>query len=214
MIEAVIFDMDGVISDTQKLHAKIESEILNRFGIPITPDEITEKYAGVKTTEFISELLNRNGSKFDLAELMKEKWDMMEKLSKSRVDEIPGAISLIKMLDKAKTKLAVASASNTNYALSVLDKLGIRNYFGAVVTGEMVLKGKPDPQIFLLAAKKIDAEPGECVVIEDGRSGIQAANAAGMKSIGLVKNMNSDFPTNNLVISLSEITIEYLNNLN
>ena len=73
MIKAVIFDMDGVISDTQKLHAKVESELLSRFNVNFTPEEITFKYAGVKTKEFFNDLLSKEGKEFDLDQLMKEK---------------------------------------------------------------------------------------------------------------------------------------------
>ena len=73
MIKAIIFDMDGVISDTQKLHSKVESDILSRFGINITPDEITFKYAGVKTREFFNELLTHKKIEFNLDDLMEEK---------------------------------------------------------------------------------------------------------------------------------------------
>ncbi|MFA6391323.1 MAG: HAD family phosphatase [Patescibacteria group bacterium] len=213
MVKAVIFDMDGVISDTQKFHSKVESELLGRFGIVITPAQITERYAGVKTTEFFTDLLEKNGASFDLDELMKEKWVMMENLSKSHVDEITGSVSLIKMLTEMNIKLAVASASDTKYVISVLDKLAIRDYFEAVVTGQMVSRGKPDPEIFLLAAEKIGVDPKNCVVIEDGKSGMQAAAAAQMKSIGLVNDKNADYPTKNLVTTLPEITFGYINKL-
>jgi beta-phosphoglucomutase-like phosphatase (HAD superfamily) len=73
MIKAVIFDMDGVISDTQKLHSKVESDILSRFGINISPDEITFRYAGVKTKEFFKDLLTDKGVVFSLDELIEEK---------------------------------------------------------------------------------------------------------------------------------------------
>jgi len=73
MIKAIIFDMDGVISDTQKLHSLVESEILSRFDVNITPNEITQRYSGVKTKEFVSDLLSAKGAKFDINELMIEK---------------------------------------------------------------------------------------------------------------------------------------------
>jgi beta-phosphoglucomutase-like phosphatase (HAD superfamily) len=73
MIKAIIFDMDGVISDTQKLHSRVESELLSRFDINITSDEITQRYSGVKTKEFILNLLSAKGAEFDINALMVEK---------------------------------------------------------------------------------------------------------------------------------------------
>ena len=72
-IEGIIFDMDGVISDTQKLHSKVESELLNRYGVKITPEEITLKYSGVRTKEFFDDLLKKTELKYDLDLLMEEK---------------------------------------------------------------------------------------------------------------------------------------------
>jgi beta-phosphoglucomutase-like phosphatase (HAD superfamily) len=96
----------------------------------------------------------------------------------------------------------------------VLQKLNVFDKFSSIVTGDMVQKGKPDPAIFLLAASNIGVDPNDCLVIEDGISGMIAAKLGGMKCIGLVKNIDFDkYPTQNQVLSLSYITKEYLENL-
>lgn len=210
MIKGIIFDMDGVISDTQKLHSLVECELLNRHGIDITPDEITGKYAGVRTKEFFDILLKQCGQEYDLEELIKEKWIKMEKLTAESVDEIPGSINLIKMFHKNGLPLAVASASNLKYVQSVLGALGISDYFHSLVSGDMVSKGKPDPEIFLLAASKINIRPENCLVIEDGISGMIAAKSANIRCVGLIQDKQKEYPTKNLVSSLSEITFDYL----
>lgn len=213
MIKGIIFDMDGVISDTQKLHAKVECEILNKYGVNITPDEITKKYAGVRTEEFFIDLLNQQKIQYDIEELMKENWNKMAELAAESVDAIPGSIGLIKRFYNDGSSLAVASSSNFNYVQSVLNTLAVINYFSTIVSGDMVKKGKPDPESFLLAANKINIQPEHCLVIEDGISGMEAARAVNIKCIGLVKNMDDKYPTKNLVLSLSEITPEYLKQL-
>lgn len=210
MINGIIFDMDGVISDTQKLHSKVECELLKRYGVDITPEEITKKYSGVRTKDFFSALLNQQDKKYDLDKLMEQKWIKMKELSAESVDAIPGAVEVIKMLHKIKLPLAVASSSNLNYVQSVLDTLGVTNYFTAIIGGDMVRKGKPDPEIFLLAASKIKIQPEQCLVIEDGISGMEAARAGNMKCIGLIQNKELGYPTPNLIFSLSEITLDYL----
>ncbi len=213
MIKGVIFDMDGVISDTQKFHAQVEAKILNRFNIKITPEEITERYSGVRTKDFFGVLLKQQGANYNLSELMEEKWKAMAELAASGVDEIPGSVNLIKTLQGKHYLLAVASASNLAYVNSVLGALKITSFFNAVVSGDMILKGKPDPEGFLSAASKIGVPPKNCVVIEDGLSGMEAAKNAGMFCIGLVSSKEKVYPTNNLVLSLSEITADYLENL-
>lgn len=213
MIKGVIFDMDGVISDTQKLHAQVEAKILKRFNINISPEELTQKYAGVRTKDFFDALLKERGTSYDLGELMEEKWQEMTRLAALGVDEIPGSANLVKRLSEEEYSLAVASASNLAYVNSVLGALKISPYFNAIISGDMVNKGKPDPESFLLAASKIGIPPGNCVVIEDGTSGMAAAKNAGMFCIGLVADKNKKYPTDNLILSLSEITDEYLKNL-
>lgn len=214
MVNAVIFDMDGVISDTQSLHAKAESEILKRYGVNLSPEEITKRYAGVKTSEFTKKLLDEVNQHPDIDALMKEKWDAMHELAKKEVIPINGSQQLIKELHNNNFKLAVASASSKEYVNLVLTQLGVISYFGAVVSADDVKHGKPSPEIFLLAATKIGAQPKDCLVIEDGISGMIGAKSAGMKCVGLVPNKNSkDYPADILVTNLKEIILDNLNQL-
>lgn len=212
-IKGIIFDMDGVISDTQKLHARVESELLARLGVIISPEEITRQYAGVNTRKFLDEILRNQSVPYDLDGLMEEKWAQIEALAAQSVDPINGSIELIKRLHGAGFKKAVASASNLNYVERVIQSLGLEEYFEFLAGGDMVTNGKPDPEIFLLAASKIGIDPIHCLVIEDGTSGMKAAKSANMKCIGLVESKEREYPTENLVLSLNEVTLEYLNNL-
>jgi beta-phosphoglucomutase family hydrolase len=208
MVKAVIFDMDGVISDTQKLHAEVESKLLARFGVVLSPEEITKRYAGVRTREFFSRLLEEQGAVFDIDQILEEKWEEMAILADDKVEEIPGSIALIKSLKAAKFPLAVASASNLRYVTTVLKKLGVDDAFDSVVSGDMVQKGKPDPESFLLAATNLGISPEQCLVIEDGISGMEAARSAGMYCIGLVHDLTKIYPTANLVSTMEEITLD------
>ncbi len=212
-IKAIIFDMDGVISDTQKLHANVESEILARFNIDICPEEITRKYAGMKTSEVFNDLLRGQSQPYDVDELMREKWSLMTRLGNESIDEIEGSAELIQRFYKEGYKMAVASASNQDYVGNVIQSLSLEKYFEHLVSGDMVKNGKPDPEIFWLAASKLKVDPENCLVIEDGRSGMEAAKVGGMECIGLVKSRDVEYPTKNLVCSLREITPEYIQNL-
>lgn len=212
-ITAIIFDMDGVISDTQKLHAKVDSEILNRFGINISPDEITRKYAGMKTSKVFDDLLKNQSQSYDVEKLMVEKWTSTFRLCKSGIVEVEGAVELIHTLYDKGFKMAVASASNQIYVRNVIKSLNLEKYFEFLVSGDMVMNGKPDPEIFLLAASKLEIAPENCLVIEDGVSGMQAAKSGNMKCIGLVTYKDRDYPTENTVLSLKEVTLQYIENL-
>jgi beta-phosphoglucomutase family hydrolase len=213
LIKAIIFDMDGVISDTQKLHAKVESEILGEYGVFISPEEITMKYAGVKTGEIFKELLENKNVDFNIDSMLEEKWKKMSQLGDDSIEEVDGSVDLIKKLYDSGYKLAVGSASDYNYVSNVIKSLKLEKYFDHLVSGDMVKNGKPDPEIFLLAASKLEVSPENCLVIEDGTSGMLAAKSGGMKCIGLVKDKNKKYPTDNLVFSLREINLDYLKNI-
>lgn len=218
MKKGIILDMDGTISDTQKLHSAVESEILGRYGVNLSPEEITEKYSGVRPSEFFHDLLNKTGKPYNLSALLREKWSKMEKYAKESVDEVPGARNLIDRVYMNNFRLSVDSSSQKDYCLAVLNKLNVLDYFIYVVAGDTmvegrVIKGKPDPESFLLAASKMGLLPEECIVIGDGISDMEGAKRAGMYAIGLVKDKSKKYPTKNLVTSLYEINPDYINNL-
>lgn len=213
MIEAVIFDMDGVISDTQKLHSQVESELLGRYGVRLTPQEITARYSGVRTADFFKELLTGKVAEHDIEGLMKEKHARMADLAREGVDPMPGAKELIGRLLDNQYRLAVFSASELIYVNTVLSKVGVLDKFEEIVSGDQVKEGKPDPEGYLLAADRLSVSPASCLVIEDGVSGMVAAKAAGMKCIGLVPSLEKKYPTEYLVQNLAEVTIDYVRRL-
>lgn len=212
-LKAIIIDMDGVISDTQKVHAKVESDILGKFGVHIEPDEITRRYAGMKAKNFFHDLLKDQPMPYDVDQLMVEKWKMMAELGDGIIDGIDGSVELIQNLYDMGYKMAVASASDQLYVQKIIKSLNLEKYFEYLISGDMVKHGKPDPEIFLLAASKLGIEPESCLVIEDGVSGMVGAKAGNMKCIGLVPSKDREYPTENLVLSLREVTEEYLENL-
>lgn len=212
-IEAVIFDMDGVISDTQKKHSEIESMLLYKLGIHLSSEEITRKYSGVQTSKFFTDLLNEHGiHDVDVNRLMRLKWVEMLNLTKAEIKEVPGAIKLVTDLSQRKIPLAVASASIPGFIDRVLFSLGIIGKFQETISSydAEVKKGKPEPDIFLWAAKKLGKNPEKIVVIEDGINGMIGAKKAGMKCIGLVPNRRWSTPADVNVESLSEISHEMI----
>lgn len=211
MIKAVIFDMDGVISDTQELHSEVESRMFKKYGIDISPEEITARFAGIPDFIYAEEVFKKYGVQVNLEEVITKKWEKVTEMMEREVPPVPGALELIEGLHH-KYKLAVGSSSIRKFVNIALEKLGFRDKFQAVVTIDDVKNGKPDPEIFLLAAQRLGVNADECVVIEDSRSGMQAAKNAGMQCVGLVKDKNKEnYPADILVESLNEINIDYFN---
>ncbi len=208
-MKAVIFDMDGVISDTQKIHSDRECRILQRYGVRMSPEEISAKYAGVGVKDFFTALLKDKNC--DINTLVKEKWTQMLNLKKGEITPIPGVIELIHELKQNNFKLAVASASIRDFIERVLTELNIKDKFDAITSTEDVKRGKPEPDVFLLAAEKLGVKPQNCTVIEDGISGMIAAKKAGMNCIGLI-NHEGNYPADILVDSLRNLRLKDFNN--
>jgi len=135
----------------------------------------------------------------------------MTELANQTVDPVPGIYDLLDLCKEMNFNIAVGTASTFDYASNVLKALKIFDKFDSIVSSNMVSKGKPEPDIFLLAAKNINLDPVDCIVIEDGISGMIAANRADMKCIALVKKIDFDkYPTKNQVLSLKDINRSFL----
>lgn len=210
MIRAVIFDMDGVIIDSEPLHLKVEEDIFKKLGISITYEEhntfigTTSHYMWdrIKTDHNLTQALE------ELVELDRNTY--LDFLNNTLdLEPIKGVKELIIDLNKNNIKLAVASSSPLNIIDRVLNLFELRNYFDYIVTGDYVSKSKPEPDIFLYAAKKLDVDPKECLVIEDSHNGVLAAKKANMKCIGY-KNLNSGDQD----LSKADLTINNFKNIN
>ncbi|OGF27712.1 hypothetical protein A2303_00600 [Candidatus Falkowbacteria bacterium RIFOXYB2_FULL_47_14] len=197
-ITTIIFDLDGTLSDTNKIQSAVEAEILNRYGVKISAAEIGRRFSGVKTSEFFRELLR--GQDLDIDGIIEEKWRRVISLAKREAGPIPGALELVEYFKEAEFGLALASSSRKEYVMAVLNKLGLKDKFKTITSGDEVEKGKPDPAIFLLAAKKMGVRPEECLVFEDAMSGMTAAKRAGMKCVGLIaRDDEREYPADVLV---------------
>lgn len=209
-----IFDLDGVIVDTAKYHYLAWKNLADELGIPFTEDD-NEKFKGVsrkRCLEILLEMGNISVSKeqFDLW-LQEKNEDYLKYISKMDKGEIlPDVPKVLEYLKGKGIPMALGSASKN--AVSILKKVELMSYFDAIVDGTQVTKAKPDPEVFLIAAKKIGVKPKNCVVFEDALAGIEAANAAGMESIG-IGDVNilsdADYGFNNF----TEIDLGFLNDL-
>ena len=187
MIKAVIFDLDGVIVDTAHYHFVAWQRLANELGITFTEKE-NERLKGVSRMHSLEIILEIGGvvlSEAKKEELATKKngW-FVEYIEAIRPEEIfKGVKQMLISLREKGFKVALASSSKN--AETVLRLLEIKGLFDTVVDGTMIIKSKPDPEIFLSAASKVGVNPSECVVFEDAEAGVEAALAAGMKCVGV-----------------------------
>ena len=181
---AVIFDFDGVIADSEMLANLVLAEELTRLGLPTSLEQSYARYVGTRWDEMIALIeaaLGRPVPRTWRAHLSET---MMARF-RSDLAEVPGAGGFIGMLGERPR--AIASSSSPARLAVCLDVLGLAGAFGPYVfSAELVTRGKPAPDIYLLAAERLAVAPEACLVIEDSPSGVKAAKAAGMVAVGLL----------------------------
>ncbi len=213
-MKAFIFDLDGVIVDTAKYHYLAWKNLANELGFDFT-EEQNEQLKGVSRVRSLEILLNIG--KVELSEEKKEELlleknnEYLEYVNKMNTEEIlPGIVELLDFLEYQKIQFALGSASKN--APLILKKVGLYHKFSAIVDGNDVSKAKPDPEVFLIAAKKLNVDPQDCIVIEDALAGIQAANIAGMTSVAIGDKKLLHEANYNLA-DTEELNVDFVKNL-
>ncbi len=182
--EAVIFDMDGVLIDSEPIHVVIEKKLFSKLGIEVT-DDVHRSYMGASNDYMYTDLRTRFKLTESVSELM-ERDELFRSEYFKLLETIPvndGLISLLNQIKIAGLKLAVATSSSPEIVNILLNKCGISHYFDAIVTTSEAGKSKPSPEVYILAAKKIGISPENCIVFEDSPNGLLAAKSAGMYCI-------------------------------
>lgn len=183
----LIFDLDGVIVDTAKYHYLAWRNLANELGFEFT-EEQNELFKGVSRKRCLEILLEigkieATQEQFDTWMIEKNE-DYLKYIEKMDASEIlPDVARVLEFLKKRQIPIALGSASKN--ARPILEKVELLHYFDIIVDGNNVTKAKPDPEVFLIAAKKLGVDSENCIVFEDAVAGIQAANAAKMISIGI-----------------------------
>lgn len=217
-MKAVIFDMDGVIIDSEPIYNKIHADMLREFGITEFLD-CPEDYTGMTSMSVFTKTRELYQLKQTIAEIAAYQRDIIIREIKKLEDEpITGIRELLTSLKKHKIKTAIASSSERLFINTVVDKFGLHDYFDVIVSGDDIENSKPAPDIFLKAAHLLCVEPANCLVIEDSKSGTIAAKAAAMKCVGFA-NPNSGkqdlSQADKIISSIHEINIlEYIKTLN
>lgn len=210
-IKACLFDLDGVLVDTAKYHYLAWKRLADELGFEFTEQD-NERLKGVSRMASLDILLSVGGveldeaAKLELAE-RKNNWyfDMISKMDDSEI--LPGALEFLKDCRENGLKVALGSASKN--AMTILNNTGLTPYFDAIIDGTRTTSAKPDPEVFTLGASELGVSPDECVVFEDAEAGIEAAQRAGMRSVGIGSPLT--LGNANLVIaSLGDITVDRL----
>lgn len=211
----IIFDMDGVLFNSEPLHVGFEDGFLLEMGVMLTTEQKKDLIglAGFKMWKHLKEAFNLKPSIEELIES-----DILRRLkyfTENITTIMPGAASLLLRLSEAGFRMALASSSQLPLIDLQLSRAGFDAYFEQKISGYMVKNGKPDPDIFLFTAERMNVKSENCIVIEDSQNGVKAAKAAGMKCIGYSGNhfIEQDISAADLVVNdLDLITREILFN--
>ena len=208
----VIFDWDGVILDSSGFHAMSWEILAEERGLPL-PEGHFEKGFGLRNETIIPKILKWASEPEEVAELAFAKEEAYRSLiRKNGIEPLPGVKFLLKSLENGGHRFAVGSSTPKENLICAMELLGYQDTFQAILSGDDVTQGKPNPEVFLKAAKAIHCEPSNCVVFEDALPGIEAAKAGGMKVVGVATtNSLEEIAHADLAVeSLEEITLDRL----
>lgn len=189
MIKAVIFDFDGVLVDSVRIHTEAIIEVLKPY-VKLSFDDL-KKYAGLKTIDILRDIQKNYGFTADIGELKEEK----AKLVLKNLDEIKlfkGVKKTLSILTKSGLKLAVATSGQSKRTVDLLKNNKAYHYFSAVIGFDKVKNAKPAPDLFLQAAHSLNINPEDALVVEDAPLGIKAGKKAGMKVVALTNTFDKN----------------------
>jgi len=184
-VPAAIFDMDGVLVNSNAVHLKTWQAFGKRYGIEVN-EEIFAKYMnGRRNDEFLEEMYPGRWSQEERLRIGAEKEAYYREHFVKEVPAVPGVVEFINNLARRGVPLALATSAVRENAELITEVLGVRSLFNAMVTGLDVTEAKPNPAIFLEAARRLKVPPSQCIVFEDSPAGVEAARRAGARCVGI-----------------------------
>lgn len=187
-VRAVIFDLDGVIVDSEPYSMQALVDVLRHHGVAPTAEELRRSY-GRKITEDFMDYFTRYGVTADLESAVARKRARYYELAAGNLKPFPGVRALIHRLRATGHRLALASSGDRDKVAFSLRALGLDGVFEAIVTGDEIVHSKPHPEIYVMAARRLEVDPGDCLAIEDAPNGVQAAKGAGMRCIAVTNSV-------------------------
>jgi len=216
MLRAVIFDFDGVISDSEILHFRAFNQMLAQYGIEITIKDYYKTYLGFNDVDCYKLLIHQGLLKIDEQQidgLVEQKKLIFEKLAKTEGRMIEGVRDFLTMLEDNDISMAICSGALLTEVELILEEARLRHLFEAIVSGDQVKKGKPDPEGFLLSLQRLNENrenpitAKQCIAIEDSHWGLEAAKAAGMHTVAVTNSYDAE------QLSIAEKIVDRLSEL-
>jgi HAD superfamily hydrolase (TIGR01509 family) len=181
---AVVFDLDGLMFNTEELYQDVGAELLRRRGHDFTA-ELLDKMMGRPSHIALQMMIDTHTLQATVAELLAETDEIFPDILKARLAPMPGLIDLLAALERKNLPKAIATSSRRSFVDRVLSTFNYQSRFSPILTSEDITHGKPHPEIYLLAAERLGVSPGEMVVFEDSQNGCAAAVAAGALAIAV-----------------------------
>lgn len=213
-IKAVLFDMDGLMIDSEPYHLKAFDTVLRRYNSSLSQEENKTRYIGIEDIVAAADMVERKQLPISKEELVQKKQQAYLQYLKSDIVAKVGLMELLISLKQLRLKTAVASGSALHEIKTIVANLNIREYFDFLCSSTQVSHGKPAPDVFLYAASNLGVDPASCLVLEDSPSGLYAGKAANMHVIIVPsrETEGKDFTGADAVLtSLREVS-EYINN--
>ncbi|MCL1068491.1 hexitol phosphatase HxpB [Shewanella olleyana] len=184
-LEAVIFDMDGIIIDTEPAWQRAEVEVLNQLGVPITIED-AEITTGLRIDVLVSYWYQRHPwQNYDNQQVAQQIIDKVVTFIETEGQPMRGVIDALNLCQQRQLKIGLATSSSSDLIAAVMGKLGIKDYFMAIESAEDLKYGKPHPEVYLNCANALGVQPSLCLAIEDSFNGLIAARAASMQTVAI-----------------------------
>ena len=224
MLEAVIFDFDGVLVDSEKLHYQAFNRTLTKFNYQLSIRDYYDKFLGLSDLELL-QVVNKEGklslSNQQFEKLLGDKANLFKEMAATEAGIIEGVPQFLKMLADNKVPIAICSGALLHEIEMILKGAGLREFFEVIVSAEQVKRGKPDPEGFSLALKLLNKKlhkstrAENCVVIEDSHWGLEAAKAAGMRAVAITNTYAAEHlkPADKVVVHLNDLSLAELNSM-
>lgn len=218
MIKGVAYDMDDLMVRSDELHSLAWDGLLNKYAHSFDeiPKNIQAGFIGRRVIDILKEILNYFNLEIDLELAYQERTEIFLKIVEENLQAMPGLETSLQLFKQNGYKVALASSGAKRYINLVLERFNISEYFDVIVSGDDVSIGKPHPETYLVAAKKLGILPEECLVLEDATKGVAAAKAAGCRCVAIINpyTLPQDHTQADLILpSLEKITLNIVRDL-
>jgi len=191
-IRSVIFDMDGIIIDSEPLYEESLDIALENFGVPVPPRSEYAKYKGRSGAEVFKEIADENGNRFEAKDIQLDSIKNFERLAREKVDIFPGTLEFLEFARGRYEKIGLATSSMKHIQEMIFQKFPLGQFFDAVITADDITKHKPDPEPYLVTTKLLSLSPQECMVIEDTFHGVNSSKSAGCYTVGIPNTFSEE----------------------